>query len=91
LKLVWTRSAQKDRKKIREQIAKDNPAAALTLDELLEEKSSCLTNHPHLGRKGRMQGTRELVVHEKNYILIYQIASGLVRILRVLHRAQQWP
>jgi len=34
--------------------------------------------------------TRELVVH-KNYILIYDTTVELVRILRVLHAARQWP
>ncbi|MFZ4538902.1 type II toxin-antitoxin system RelE/ParE family toxin [Propionivibrio sp.] len=90
MKLVWTRPAREDRKVIREYIAADNPSAALDLDELLSEKAARLVDHPGLGRPGRLQGTRELVAH-RNYILIYDVAGDLVRVLRVLHAARQWP
>jgi toxin ParE1/3/4 len=89
VKLVWTRPAREDRKAIREYIAADNPSAALDLDELLSEKAARLVDHPGLGRPGRVQGTRELVAH-KNYILIYDLAGDLVRVLRLLHVARQW-
>lgn len=90
MKLVWTRPAREDRKAIREYIAADNPSAALDLDELLSEKAARLVDHPGLGRPGRLQGTRELVAH-RNYILIYDVADDVVRMLRVLHAARQWP
>lgn len=90
MKLVWARTASADRKDIREYIAQNNPAAALALDELLSEKASRLVDHPGLGRPGRVTGTRELVAHQ-NYILIYDAVDDLVRILRVLHAARQWP
>lgn len=90
MKLVWTRPAREDRKAIREYIADDSPSAALDLDELLSEKAARLVDHPGLGRSGRLQGTRELVAH-RNYILIYDVADDVVRVLRVLHTARQWP
>ena len=90
MRLIWTRPASADRKEIREYIAQDNPAAALALDELISEKASRLVDHPGLGRPGRIAGTRELVAHQ-NYILIYDTAGDLVRMLRVLHAARQWP
>ena len=68
----------------------DNPAAALALDELFAEKAGRLVDHPGLGRLGRVAGTRELVAHQ-NYILVYDVAGDLVRVLRVLHAARQWP
>ena len=90
MKLVWTRPAREDQKAFREYIAADNPSAALDLDELLSEKAARLVDHPGLGRPGRLQGTRELVAH-RNYILIYDVAGDLLRVLRVLHAARQWP
>lgn len=88
--LLWTRPASIDRKRIRQYIAQDNPAAALALDELFSAKARRLTDHPSLGRPGRIVGTRELVVHP-NYVLIYEVAGDLVRVLRILHAARQWP
>ncbi len=90
MRLVWTRPAHTDRKAIREYIAQHAPAAALALDELFSEKASLLLNHPNLGRAGRVAGTRELVAH-RNYILVYDLAGDVVRVLRVLHSARQWP
>jgi addiction module RelE/StbE family toxin len=82
--------AAADRKEIRACIAQSNPAAALVLDQTFSEKTSLLIAHPHLGRLGRVTGTREWVVHQ-NYILIYDLTDDMVRILRVLHAARQWP
>lgn len=87
MRLVWTRPASTDRKEIREYIARENPAAALALDELFSEKASRLVDHPGLGRPGRVTSTRELIAHQ-NYILIYDTVESLVR---VLHAARQWP
>ena len=90
MRLAWTRQANNDRKSIREYIAQDNPAAALALDELFPEKAALLVAHPNLGRPGRIAGTRELVVH-RNYVMIYDMEGDVVRVLRVLHAARQWP
>lgn len=92
MRLFWTAEALADRRSIYDYIEADNPSAALALDELFSEKVLRLADHPGLGRPGRLQGTRELVVHQ-NYLLICDISpSGdRVRILRVLHAARQWP
>jgi addiction module RelE/StbE family toxin len=90
MELFWTPEATQDRDKIYDHIEADNPAAALTLDELFAEKADRLVDHPGLGRPGRLAGTQELVAHQ-NYILVYDVTGNLVRILRVLHAARQWP
>lgn len=88
--LFWTPEAIKDRDDIYEYIEADNPSAALALDALFAEKAGRLVDHPDLGRPGRAAGTRELVAH-RNYILVYDTAGDLVRVLRVLHAARSWP
>ncbi len=88
--LRWTLEAIQDREAIYDYVEADNPIAALALDELFEEKAGRLIDHPGLGRLGRIAGTRELVAHQ-NYILIYDVTGDLVRMLRVLHAARQWP
>lgn len=88
--LYWTPEAIFDRETIYDHIEADNPAAALALDELFAKKALSLVDHPNLGHSGRITGTRELIAHQ-NYILIYDVLSNQVRILRVLHAARQWP
>lgn len=90
MKLLWTLEALQDRRDVRERIAKDNPTAALALDEMFSQKAQKLVHYPAIGRTGRVAGTRELIVH-RNYILIYDAAGDAVRILRVLHARRQWP
>jgi len=90
MELFWTHEAIKDREAIYDYIEADNPVAALALDELFEEKAGRLVDHPGMVRLGREAGTRELVAH-KNYILVYDVTTDLVRVLRVLHVARQWP
>jgi plasmid stabilization system protein ParE len=46
---------------------------------------------PESGRPGRIEETRELVILRTPYIAAYRITGDTVRILRVLHGAQQWP
>jgi addiction module RelE/StbE family toxin len=87
VRLFWTQPALDDRRAIYGTIEADNPTAALDLDELLSEKAARLLDHPELGRPGRVKGTRELVAH-RNYILIYDVAGDMVR---VLHAARMWP
>lgn len=89
-KLCWTLEAVQDRDAIYDYIEADNPAAALVLDELFSEKAARLVDHPGQGRPGRVVGTRELVAH-RNYLLVYDLSEDVVRVLRVLHAARQWP
>ncbi|CAK7262210.1 type II toxin-antitoxin system RelE/ParE family toxin [Shinella sp. YE25] len=50
-----------------------------------------LCDFPESGRTGRVAGTRELVVTGTPYLAAYLVSGETVRILRVLHGAQQWP
>ncbi|MCA0175268.1 MAG: type II toxin-antitoxin system RelE/ParE family toxin [Proteobacteria bacterium] len=90
MNVLWTPEAIQDREAIYAYIEADNPIAALALDELFEAKTSHLIDHPELGRRGRIAGTRELVAH-RNYILVYDVEGEQVRVLRLLHAARQWP
>lgn len=90
MRLFWTLEARADRRTIYDHIEADNPQAALELDELFTSRAARLETHALIGRPGRVTGTRELVLH-RNYVLIYDLAGDMVRILRILHAARQWP
>ena len=44
-----------------------------------------------IGRPGRVEGTRELVVAGTPYIVPYRVKAEIVQIITVLHSAQRWP
>jgi len=44
-----------------------------------------------LGRVGRMQGTRELVISGTTFIVVYRVKGRRIELLRLLHGSQQWP
>ncbi|WP_263079139.1 type II toxin-antitoxin system RelE/ParE family toxin [Endozoicomonas sp. Mp262] len=89
-KLEWLSLARNDLLAIVDYISDDNPVAALQLKDDLQTKAEKLMDFPKLGRSGRVEGTRELVAWG-NYILVYKESETTIRILRILHAAQQWP
>ena len=72
-------------------IALDNPAAAARLVDTIARTVELLAQHPGLGRPGRLEGTRELVVANTPYLLPYRVRNNVVEILRVFHGARKWP
>ncbi|MGB3318648.1 MAG: type II toxin-antitoxin system RelE/ParE family toxin [Sphingopyxis granuli] len=90
MSVKWTPEAGQDRIEIIAYIAGDNPRAALRMDELFGDAAARLADFPHMGRTGKIAGTRELIPHE-NYRLVYQIEDGTVWILTLVHTSRQWP
>ena len=79
MRVIWTRQAEQDRADIWDYIAADNPVAAARLSE-----------HPKMGKPGRVAGTRELIPHE-SYRMVYEIHGETVWLLVLIHTARQWP
>jgi addiction module RelE/StbE family toxin len=72
-------------------IAKHNPQAAFKLKEAILDRARILLAQPKLGKKGRVQGTRELVLSGTSYLLVYRVQNSGPQVIRVLHGRQQWP
>ncbi|AMM18819.1 addiction module antitoxin (plasmid) [Burkholderia sp. PAMC 28687] len=86
----WRDQASADLEDILFYIADRNLSAAESLNEAIEQATSQLPQHPHLYRLGRVNGTREIVVHP-NYIVVYRVTSTTIEILAVMHSRQQYP
>jgi toxin ParE1/3/4 len=69
----------------------DDPVAADRLLTRIENAVGQLAHYPALGRPGRVEGTRELVVAGTPYIVPYRVAGNILEILRVHHGARRWP
>ena len=90
MKIVWTGPARQDLRKIFEYIAEENPRAARTLLAEIKEHVTVLQNNPQLGRNGRVEGTRELVLTGTHYLLPYRIKKQQIQILSVFHTSREW-
>ncbi len=90
MRAVWTLSAEQDRSDIFEFIARDNPLAAIDMDEMFAAAVGRLAEHPQIGRTGIIPGTRELILHQ-SYRLIYEVQGATIWILALVHTARLWP
>jgi len=90
MKLIWSSCSESDLAAIVAHIANDNLNAALELDCHITNAAERLVDFPKMGKPGRIEGTRELIVHE-HYILVYEIVDDALQILSVLHTSRQWP
>lgn len=60
--VVWLPRAIADRDAQLDHIAQDSVKAAIEQGDRIEQQISQLIAHPEMGRAGRKQGTRELVI-----------------------------
>jgi toxin ParE1/3/4 len=89
--IKWLRTALRNLDHHAIYIAKDNPDAARKAVERVQAAVGRLTQHPNMGRIGRVPGTRELIVGGTPWVIVYRIRAHAVEIIRVLHGAQKWP
>ena len=85
-----SREPDNDLKEIVDYIAARNPAASAKVAAALYDAAAHLGSHPRMGRKGRLGGTRELVVARSPFIIIYRIERDRVEVLRVIHGRRDW-
>ncbi|MHB8529627.1 MAG: type II toxin-antitoxin system RelE/ParE family toxin [Caulobacteraceae bacterium] len=91
MRLAWLPAAVQNRFDQLDFVARENPSAAISLDEAIERHTDRLALYPNLGREGRVAGTRELVIPRTPFIAVYRLGPDQVEILRLLHGAQRWP
>jgi addiction module RelE/StbE family toxin len=91
MEIVWREVALDSLQRIRAYIARDNPAAAARVRERILGAVRNLADTPNMGRPGRVEDTRELVVSGTPYIVAYTVLDDQVVIIAVQHSAQRWP
>ncbi len=89
MRVVWTRLARRDLEDVRDYL--DNDRAAQKIIKLILSGVVTLLEHPFMGKAGRVNRTRELVVSGTRYIAAYRVVHDSLEILRVLHGARKWP
>ncbi|MBD2386791.1 type II toxin-antitoxin system RelE/ParE family toxin [Cylindrospermum sp. FACHB-282] len=91
MQIRWLRRALRNLEQAHSYILKDNPTAAPELILKIQNAANQLENYPFMGKSGRVEGTRELIISNSPYILIYRVKEETVEILRVLHTSKRYP
>jgi toxin ParE1/3/4 len=91
LRIVWSNQAAEQLEAAYDFVWKENPPAAEKLLQMIARAVEHLVDFPEMGRPGRVNGTRELVIPDTPYIVAYRLKNRIVRILAILHGARRWP
>jgi toxin ParE1/3/4 len=88
VKVIWREMAELELYNQVRFIARDKPASAEAVLENLLRVAGGLARFPHMGVRGRVGGTRELVVPHLPYIIVYRKMADRVEILELLHTSR---
>jgi toxin ParE1/3/4 len=91
IRLRWARPAVAHLREIGEHIQRDNPRAASRVVQNIREQVAILARHPEIGRPGRIEGTRELVIPRLPYVVVYRLRGDIVEVVAVVHTSRRWP
>jgi plasmid stabilization system protein ParE len=89
--ILWLAEARENRRSQLDWIAEHNPAAAIRIGDLISQSILRLADFPTSARPGRVPGTRELVVSDTPFIIVYRVEPDAIVILRLLHHRRKWP
>jgi addiction module RelE/StbE family toxin len=85
----WTPTALRDLESLHAYTSRDNPSAADESVERILAGIEALSQHPEMGRIGRVSATRELVLPPM--IVAYRLRRSALEILAIIHGAHRWP
>ncbi|NEP45350.1 MAG: type II toxin-antitoxin system RelE/ParE family toxin [Okeania sp. SIO2H7] len=91
MEIKWLRNGLRNLENVENYISQNNPEAATQVIVKIRSSVNQLAAYPYMGREGRVEGTRELVISQTPYIVVYRVRQETVEILRVLHSASRWP
>jgi toxin ParE1/3/4 len=91
MQLRWSPAAAEDFSELSNTSGKKNAPAAQGIAKTIYESAGSLKSLPSKGRKGRVEGTRELPLPPLPFVVVYRIRKDIVEIANVIHGAQKWP
>ncbi|HEV2647379.1 MAG TPA: type II toxin-antitoxin system RelE/ParE family toxin [Acidobacteriaceae bacterium] len=91
IELRWTNAAVTDLERIADYLFEQTPEHASRIVRAIYDAPLKLREFPGLGRPGKVDGTRELILTSLPYLLVYVQAGDIIHLVRILHGAQKWP
>jgi toxin ParE1/3/4 len=93
MQIRWSPDAAADLESIVDYIRRDDPAAAQRVGQEIYDRLGLPGTFPYGGKRGRVDGTRELPLPPLPFIVVYRVLEhgDAVEIVNVIHGAQRWP
>jgi len=91
MRLRYTQRAKTDLSEIYDFVAQENRHAAARIMTKIRDTLSSLIANPFMGRPGRIDGTRELIVTHFPFIVAYRLQNKDIQVLAIIHTARLWP
>jgi toxin ParE1/3/4 len=86
----WLRGATLSLRAVYAHIAFENADAARRVVQAVQASVERLGEFPDSGKPGRVIGTREVIVRNLPYIIVYRVVGRDAEILRVFHTSSDW-
>lgn len=92
MEIIWTKKSQQALFSIYEYISADNEILAKEITAcILKTIKTTIYNYKHVGKAGRVMGTREFVFSQYPYIIIYAVKNNNLYIVNILHTSKKYP
>jgi len=91
IRIRWTPAAADDLEEIHNYLLQEQPHLVQSTIAKLYNGIRALKDTPHLGRPGRIEGTRELLFSPLPYIATYRVSTEAIEILHIHHSARRHP
>lgn len=87
----WLSTAEEDLLYLESWYRVNAPEYLTDVAQAIWDAANSLSSLPNRARPGAVPGTRELLVPDTPYMLVYVVTADTVAILRLLHQYQKWP
>lgn len=91
MRVRYTPAALAHMNEIGDYIARENPGAARRVIRAIRQAIDLLSDNPEMGRRGHVEGTREIVIPRLPFYAAYRVTTTAIEVFAVIHTARQWP
>ena len=88
MRIRWTPPAAADLQSINDYLAEHLPHYREPTLRKIYGKIRALKKAPHIGRPGRIAGTRELLFLPMPYVVVYRVLDDVIEVWRIWHTSQ---
>jgi toxin ParE1/3/4 len=91
MNVFWSEASIRNLKEIVNYIRPESASGAVNVRRRILKTAWGVGQMPNSGRIGRTEGTREAVVPNSPYIVVYQVSAHAVEIIGIWHSPRLWP